>query len=111
MAYPPPLNLTRPAGFPGDMPSEPWPLGPYCSRYSGTPQIFNPAFIDPNSQHMLQYKEDKIQWAKTCSEYMIKLKTWIQENMDNEDPRVQLLVANYSRNIDAYTCRFREFLP
>ena len=104
MSAPPPLHLSWPEGHPGAMPYEPWPCGRHCSSYGGTPLL-------PGSEASEEeYNRDKRSWAEEMVNYIVKLQKWIDENTENQDPKVQTRALRDTNMIPHYRERIAPYL-
>lgn len=83
MSTPPPLDFSFPAGHPGAMQHEPWPCGRHNSVYGGTPLL---AGVEASEEEYIQGKQ---QWAEAVAQYIVKLQKWIDDNAENQDPKIQ----------------------
>uniref|UniRef100_A0A6C0JK68 Uncharacterized protein n=1 Tax=viral metagenome TaxID=1070528 RepID=A0A6C0JK68_9ZZZZ len=93
MSVPPALDLRWSHKYPGNMPDEPWPLGPHGSRRDGTPLLPG---TQPTEEQVLK---DKKEWAKAAAEYLVTLQKWIDENKNKTDPLMQSAVSREASTI------------
>jgi len=104
MSTPPPLDLSFPKGHPGAMPYEPWPCGRFSSEYGGTPLLSGTEVSEE------EYIQSKQNWAKAAAEYLVKLQKWIDENVENQDPKIQNSIRRQTNTIPHYRERIAHYL-